>query len=56
MKDKDDNIINPPNNVIVSIARLLLPEIQEHFCDKNIEKDNIVQNDLEEKNEVKPSA
>ena len=56
MNEKEDNNTYLTNNAIVSIARLLLPEIQEYFSDNNIEKDNIVQNDLGEINEIKPSA
>ena len=56
MIEKEDNNTYLPNNVIVSISRLLLPEIQEHFSNNDIEKDNIVQNELEEKDKVKPSA
>lgn len=56
MIEKDDNNTYLPNNIIASIARLLLPEIQEYFGDIMNDKDNIVQANLEDKNEVKPTA
>ena len=56
MKDKNDNNNHLSNNDIVSIARLLLPDILDYYSNNIKEENNIVKVELVEKNKVKPSA